>query len=42
MGALNLHSSRANAFDDDSVSIGGTLATHAALNIIEHGPDPAK
>ncbi|MFC9359558.1 GAF and ANTAR domain-containing protein [Rhodococcus sp. NPDC057014] len=34
MGALNLHLSRTNAFDDDSVSIGGTLATHAAIALI--------
>ncbi|MDF3313432.1 GAF and ANTAR domain-containing protein [Rhodococcus sp. T2V] len=34
MGALNLHSSQAGAFDDDAVSIGGTLATHAAIALI--------
>ena len=34
MGALNLHSSEANAFDDDAVSIGSTLATHAAIALI--------
>ncbi|MDF3313043.1 GAF and ANTAR domain-containing protein [Rhodococcus sp. T2V] len=34
MGALNLHSSQVGAFDDDSVSIGGTLATHAAIALI--------
>ncbi|MFF2109268.1 GAF and ANTAR domain-containing protein [Rhodococcus koreensis] len=34
MGALNLHSGRPNAFDDRAVSIGGTLATHAAIALI--------
>ena len=31
VGALNLHSSRPGAFDDDVVSIATTLATHAAF-----------
>ncbi|MDF3313409.1 GAF and ANTAR domain-containing protein [Rhodococcus sp. T2V] len=34
MGALNLHSSHPGAFDNTSVSIGGTLATHAAIALI--------
>nr|WP_271209085.1 ANTAR domain-containing protein [Rhodococcus wratislaviensis] len=34
MGALNLHSSEANAFGDDALSIGSTLATHAAIALI--------
>lgn len=34
MGALNLHSTRPNAFDDTSISVGGTLATHAAIALI--------
>ncbi|MFF3181257.1 GAF and ANTAR domain-containing protein [Rhodococcus pyridinivorans] len=31
VGALNLHSSQVGAFDDDSVDIASTLATHAAF-----------
>ncbi|MGW4336685.1 GAF and ANTAR domain-containing protein [Rhodococcus koreensis] len=34
MGALNLHSGRVGAFDNTSVSVGGTLATHAAIALI--------
>ncbi|MFC9833326.1 GAF and ANTAR domain-containing protein [Rhodococcus sp. NPDC127530] len=34
MGALNLHSTRAHAFDDAAVSVGGSLATHAAIALI--------
>ncbi|MGV9870458.1 GAF and ANTAR domain-containing protein [Rhodococcus koreensis] len=34
MGALNLHSSHPNAFGDDAVSVGGTLATHAVSALI--------
>ncbi|MFC9553813.1 GAF and ANTAR domain-containing protein [Rhodococcus sp. NPDC056960] len=34
MGALNLHASRVGAFDDASISVGGTLATHAAIALI--------
>ncbi|PYE18113.1 GAF domain-containing protein [Williamsia limnetica] len=30
-GALNLHSSTANAFDDESISIGSLFAAHAAI-----------
>lgn len=30
-GALNLHSTRPNAFDDESVSIGSLFAAHAAI-----------
>ncbi|WP_254704660.1 ANTAR domain-containing protein [Rhodococcus pyridinivorans] len=31
IGALNLHSSHAGAFDDGSIDIASTLATHAAF-----------
>ena len=31
MGALNLHSSRPGAFDDDAVAVGSVLAAHAAI-----------
>lgn len=34
LGALNLLSSVRNAFDATSVSVGGTLATHAAIAVI--------
>jgi transcriptional regulator with GAF, ATPase, and Fis domain len=34
LGALNLHSSRPNAFGDTSLSIGSTLSTHAAIALI--------
>jgi len=33
-GALNLLSSSPHAFDDDAVSIGASLATHAAIAVI--------
>lgn len=31
MGALNLHSSRPHAFDDEAVAVGSILAAHAAI-----------
>lgn len=34
LGALNPHSSRPNAFDDTSISVGGTVATHATIAVI--------
>nr|WP_235157004.1 GAF and ANTAR domain-containing protein [Rhodococcus ruber] len=34
LGALNLHSCTAHAFDDTSISIGTSIATHAAIAVI--------
>ncbi|QIX53810.1 GAF and ANTAR domain-containing protein (plasmid) [Rhodococcus sp. DMU1] len=34
LGALNLHSSHVEAFDATSISVGATLATHAAIAVI--------
>ncbi|QSE86860.1 GAF and ANTAR domain-containing protein [Rhodococcus koreensis] len=34
LGALSLHSSGADAFDETAVSVGSTLATHAAIALI--------
>jgi len=34
LGALNLHSTRPHAFDDENISIGTSIATHAALAVV--------
>lgn len=34
LGALNLHSLHTQAFDETSISVGSTLATHAAIAVI--------
>ena len=34
LGAFNLYSARLRAFDDDSISIGTSIATHAALAVV--------
>lgn len=34
LGVLNLHSSTVHAFDDTAISIGTTVATHAAVAVI--------